>query len=66
MDYGKIDGDNKKSWFKFRLILRKNESESVKIKHGWFFESPDYTLLSNRNKKMFEFFTHLIMASIDE
>jgi hypothetical protein len=66
MDYWKDGGDNKKSCFKFRLILRKSQTESVKIKHGWFFESPDDTLLSVRNKEMFNFFTHLIMASIDE
>jgi hypothetical protein len=66
MDYGKENGDNDRSWFKFRLILRKSQSESVKIKHGWFFKSPDDTFLSTRDKEMFDFFTHLIMASIDE
>lgn len=66
MDYGKQDGENDRSWFKFRLILRKSQSESVKIKHGWFFKSPDDMFLTNRDKEMFNFFTHLIIASIDE
>lgn len=66
MDYGMENEDPEKSWFKFRTIIKKNEDESIKIKHGWIFKSPDDALLATRNKEMFDFFTHLIMASFKE